>query len=371
MWPKAEISFTIRLVTPAFLGRADQKSEWRVPPFKHLLREWWRCLATVRDNVRAQDLLSKERRLFGGVHGDAAQRSQVEIMFEPTQACEIAWQKGTLSNPFPGGASVFHPEARRGMNIDALLYLGYGPLEYDSATRSSKLKSPPALAAGAQVRARIRCPASCKGDIETVLGLVHWLGTVGGRCRNGWGSLDILRSDESPWCPRDVAGLIDIQKDWSQCLDLEWSHALGTAPSDGGTSLLLWRTKEAFGDWKEAMNSLARLKIELRTGSTCGSPIPISGNPDKRHLLGYPVGERHKVRGWERLASQLRFKVIKERLDGDACPKYYGIAYHMPHGLPAEMTEAYQARITPFRNFEKTVWQDVHSRLDTLMKRWN
>lgn len=34
--------FTIRFVTPAFLGNAEQDGQWRAPPFKHLLREWWR-----------------------------------------------------------------------------------------------------------------------------------------------------------------------------------------------------------------------------------------------------------------------------------------------------------------------------------------
>lgn len=34
--------YTARFLTPAFLGNAGQDGQWRTPPFKHLLREWWR-----------------------------------------------------------------------------------------------------------------------------------------------------------------------------------------------------------------------------------------------------------------------------------------------------------------------------------------
>jgi CRISPR-associated protein Cmr1 len=36
-----ETSYTVRFVTPAFLGDADQKGRWRTPPFKALIRQWW------------------------------------------------------------------------------------------------------------------------------------------------------------------------------------------------------------------------------------------------------------------------------------------------------------------------------------------
>ncbi|PZP56463.1 MAG: hypothetical protein DI596_10305, partial [Azospira oryzae] len=37
-----ERGYTVRFLTPAFLGDAEQNARWRTPPFKHLLREWWR-----------------------------------------------------------------------------------------------------------------------------------------------------------------------------------------------------------------------------------------------------------------------------------------------------------------------------------------
>lgn len=30
--------------TPAFLGNAEQRAQWRTPPIKALLRQWWQGL---------------------------------------------------------------------------------------------------------------------------------------------------------------------------------------------------------------------------------------------------------------------------------------------------------------------------------------
>jgi CRISPR-associated protein Cmr1 len=34
-------TYTVRFVTPAFLGNVEQQGQWRTPPFKALLRQWW------------------------------------------------------------------------------------------------------------------------------------------------------------------------------------------------------------------------------------------------------------------------------------------------------------------------------------------
>jgi len=374
---KVEIPFTIRFVTPAFLGDANQSSEWRVPPFKHLLREWWRCLEMGRSRSSgsehdAQELGRCEALLFGGVHKDSPSRSQVEIMFEEE------WSKGTLSTLTQGKAHP-HPEVKNKhgviQNVDSLLYLGYGPLLFESRTVPPKLKTPPAIQAGGIKRAVIRCPSDRETDMRTILGLIHWLGTIGGRCRNGWGSLEILEENGQPWCSRTLSVLNPIEKPWVACLNREWSHALGIEPASDGTPkrLLLWKTKSGYDDWQGAMGEMARIKIALRAGNPSARlrAIPVDTEPDQRHLLGYPI-THHDVGAWGkdfRLANQLRFKVIKERLGGDGEPKYYGIAYHMPHGLPAAMQAAYP-KGSAFPAYDQTVWTTVHTKLDALMTPW-
>lgn len=44
-------TYQLRFQTPAFLGNAQQQGQWRTPPFKALLRQWWqrlcRCAAEI------------------------------------------------------------------------------------------------------------------------------------------------------------------------------------------------------------------------------------------------------------------------------------------------------------------------------------
>lgn len=46
--PITTLSYTVRFTTPAFLGNAEQAGQWRTPPFKALLRQWWRCAMRMR-----------------------------------------------------------------------------------------------------------------------------------------------------------------------------------------------------------------------------------------------------------------------------------------------------------------------------------
>jgi CRISPR-associated protein Cmr1 len=41
--------YTLRFNTPAFLGNAEQNGQWRTPPIKAQLRQWWR-VAHAADN---------------------------------------------------------------------------------------------------------------------------------------------------------------------------------------------------------------------------------------------------------------------------------------------------------------------------------
>lgn len=37
-----KLEYQVSFTTPAFLGNAEQQAQWRTPPFKALIRQWWR-----------------------------------------------------------------------------------------------------------------------------------------------------------------------------------------------------------------------------------------------------------------------------------------------------------------------------------------
>jgi hypothetical protein len=186
-------------------------------------------------------------------------------------------------------------------------------------------------------------------------GLIHWLGAIESPGGDIWGSLDILKEDGQPWCPREISALEPIEKPWEACLDLEWPHALGIEQSGEGApeKALLWRTKPGKPSWLQAKIALDCVPMLFVMISSKGS----DGNASSAR------------RDWQRIEGQLGFKVIKEKLGDDAEPRYYGIAYHMPYRLPSAMQNAHAMDATSPAN-DQAIWENVHAKLDDLLTRW-
>ena len=52
------LKLKVRFLTPAFLGDAEQKGVWRVPPFKAQLRYWWRFVLDLGGKVLCHNRVS-------------------------------------------------------------------------------------------------------------------------------------------------------------------------------------------------------------------------------------------------------------------------------------------------------------------------
>lgn len=330
---------TVRFLTPAFLGGAQQQGQWRTPPFKALLRQWWRVAyaANHKFQVNVRQMREEEGRLFGnawlekrvdGRTESAACRSQIRLRLS-------SWQDGSRAN-WQGlePEAVRHPEVRR--DIGAHLYLGYGPLIYQGGTA---LKAPPCIDAGEQAQMSLAYPANLEAVLAQTLWLISLYGAAGGRSRNGWGSIELdMQGQQGP------RGALPL-REWQLALGLDWPHCIGQDRSGP----LIWRTRDATADWKQLMRTLAEIKIQLRTQFPFGQ-APVS----KRHLLAYPV-TNHPVNEWGklRLPNSLRFRV---RRSPDDPKKLIGVIFHMPCSPPPSFTPN-QVEIT-------NVWQKVHRFLD-------
>lgn len=332
------LRYHLRFNSPAFLGNAEQAAQWRTPPIKALLRQWWRVAyaADHRQGASVSAMRGAERKLFG-VAADGTEdstRSLVRLRLS-------RWDIGRMRAWEGADSSLRHPEVPT--PVGAQLYLGYGPLTYER--HQTGLKASAAIQCGEAAELSLACPASEAKRLQRALSLMHLYGTLGGRSRNGWGSLSLTPADTaSP----DLSEVLDktLVRPWRDALSHDWAQAIGS--DEYGP--LIWRT-EALNDWKVVMRRLAEIKIGLRTQFRFKS-----GNvatPEERHWLSYPV-TNHSVHSWgnnARLPNSLRFKVRP-----DAGGQWHGVIFHVPCQPPAVFK--------PNRSTLLQVWQRVHQHLD-------
>lgn len=326
---------TVQFNTPAFLGDAQQQGSWRTPPFKSLLRQWWRVAWAAKNQFSNDiDQLHKdEASLFGSVMGESSKQSQVRIRLD-------SWQKGKLTS-WPKLQTV--RVGNENMKVDSGLYLGFGPIAFSGEKQQPILKNKAAINVGESATFGLAYPQSQSDLLETALSLMNSYGTIGGRSRNGWGSFSFISQDDSVPIQEISQAVI---RPWRDALKLDWPHAL--ASDEHGS--LIWQT-EVFDDWRSVMHRLAEIKIGLRTQFKFQSAMA-SSKPEERHWLSYPV-THHKVTDWgnKRLPNSLRFKV---RIDDSGSLK--GVIFHVPCLPPQEFE--------PDRTAIESVWTRVHDFLD-------
>jgi CRISPR-associated protein Cmr1 len=250
--------YRVRFTTPAFLGNAEQNGQWRTPPFKALLRQWWRVAEVRGGKPDVGKLHSREGTLFGRAADEGTTASQVRLRLD--------WRGGTAKrDAWKGLPSVAHPEVRHKPGAD--LYLAYGPVDVGSELKRKSFI--PAAAGQGQARTlKVGVPESEAARFDDVARLVHAFGALGSRSRNGWGSLHF---DEGALTPQELAAMLDaanragrewlrpFSRDWKQALDSDWCHTLGRDE----TGLLLWRT-EAMARWEDVLKTLAEVKVVFR-----------------------------------------------------------------------------------------------------------
>lgn len=370
--PMQTRQLTARFLTPAFLGNAEQDGQWRTPPFKHLLREWWR-VAWAEANGWSNDyhaMREDESALFGSAAGDNGQRSRVRMRLD-------RWDVGKLKswNGLEAG-TVHHPEVQRTkFRVGPHAYLGFGPLDGRGGTKLGKPNA--AIQADEQATLRLAFPESDQGLLDRALVLMDAFGTLGGRSRNGWGSVQLYplpgpppqagegenganprvgegagrggpQAEKKPLSLGERGWGEGILRDWRDCLDRDWPHAIGRDDD----CALVWQT-DAFDDWKQLMRRLAEIKIGLRTQFGFPNEKPPHSNVEDRHWLAYPV-TNHGTRAWNRnarLPNSLRFKAVQ-----DANGKLRGRIFHVPCKPPVQFRPDIRAI--------EQVWRQVHAYLD-------
>lgn len=337
-----ELKYTVSFLTPAFLGNVDQSAQWRTPPFKALLREWWRIALASKCEYDHEKLLDAEKKLFGhaaDTAGDSSSQSKFRIRLS-------SWNDGTQLDTHTQLKSYKIQSGR--FELSAGVYLGYGPIQIQSsrtAISADSSHTPISLTVVLD-----KCTPEEIGSIQRAMQLAHWFGSLGSRSRNGWGSVSLI-----PDVPSPVPGPIDLSgvtRNWKECLRLCWPHAIGC--DDRGT--LVWRTTLRH-DWKETIKDLAKVRIMVNSlfHESLGTTV-LKG----RHILSYPV-TKSEIKAWggkERVPNQLRFKVIR------AGNQYQGLILHVPCSIPDALLTEIGLSKEAVQKQEVEVWDQVHHNLD-------
>ncbi len=349
-------TITIRFTTPAFLGGADGSSEIRTPPIKALLRRSWRLAVANNYQYDYQKLREAEGILFG--HAWLKQNGAVWAMRSPISISAYP-KKIRLLNNWGNDPKIKHIEVERapGGMVGSHLYLGYGPLNYKGRT---DLKTPPAIDVETELEIRLsgRGMESLMAQLDQTIAVMHWLESLGGRSRNGWGSFMVAGAEGCEFKPtKPSADLAGVAQPLQQCIDRCWPASVGK----DSKGLLVWATKQSYPNWASVMQELARLKIGLRTQFSFKGT-----NFDKRHVIAYPI-TNHSIASWknERLPNQLRFKVIQVQ-NG-----FKGCIVHVPAGIPDHIIRLlFREDQNKVKQYESEVWPLIHQYLDREASRW-
>ncbi len=331
-----ELEYQVEFLTPAFLGNAKQNGQWRTPPFKALLRQWWRVVWAQQNGYPDEvgEMRAEEAALFGTAADKGAiarnRKSLVRLRLDH-------WSKGKQNTKEMIDHGYDHG------------YLGFGPLS-KAGQGDSKLQSEAAIRTKERAVLSLYAPASSVEQIMTAISLIDAYGTIGGRSRNGWGSIKLIPEGDTPPLSNNLSRFL---RPWQEALGLDWAHAIGS-DSKGP---LIWLVHD-FGDWQKPMQGLASTKKKLLHNFKPKGIQPHQ-KPQKRHWLSYPVTKQN-VASWGnlRLPNSLRFKV---RQDTRNSRKLGGIIFHMPCLPPEEFQPKTKELIE--------VWVEIHEYLDRVLKR--
>ena len=350
------LRYEVRFLTPAFLGDAEQAGQWRTPPFKALLRQWWRVVVARDCEHDWKRIRIAEGQVFGHAHGDEqsgeqARASRVRLRLEP------AWSKGTRKSEWSESFQRVSTTKDGKGNVQSDVYGGYGPIQPGN-------KHKRAIDPVEKAHLRLLCmDPEAERRLRDAMQLAHWFGAIGSRSRNGWGSLHLAGSDQELLNHRALVSselLNSVARPLEQCLSLDWPHAIG----EDGNGPLVWASGP-MKKWPDAVDEIARLLAKVR--ATAKSFRHRGRQIAALHLLGYPAGRGWAVNGWgndARIASPLRFKVIGND------DKLRVLAVHLPCAVPYHLRNKLdQDDRTWLREHALPVWQAIHAAIAEEMER--
>ena len=192
-------TYRCELLTPMIMSGADQSvAELRAPSIKGALRWWWRALNPTPPGAdgKYHDLRAKEYAIFGGVHGEVAQKSKVSL--------HVAWETPELQREAivcregDGITQWTGPDNNRRPNAqDPVTYLLFGA--YQMGTNTARTLVLPENVTGGRVTfvVSVKCGAAVWGEVEPAIQAMLTFGGFGLKHRNGFGQVSYTVKDHA------------------------------------------------------------------------------------------------------------------------------------------------------------------------------
>lgn len=317
------LEYALTFTSPAFMGNAEQNAQWRTPPIKALLRQWWR-VAYAAEKKFAVDVAAMRREeglLFGHawldddhIYGSKinARKSRVLIRFDQD------WLMGSQKGVEPMSKGLETSYAWFG-----LIKRGHGISDRNAIKAASN-------ASESRRILKLAVPEECEDRFHTIMRLISTFGMVGSRSRGGWGSIHI--EGINTILPQEM--IDGYSQNLLDCLKRDWPVSLAC----DNKGLLLWEGTQQHKSWDSAMTYIASERKKVRSNLKLGQA-------DLRPLLGFATPGR--------MPSPLRWKVIPSQ-NGSLIVRIFS----MPHRVPEDAGKSFS------KEQYQTAWSTIGGILD-------
>jgi len=262
-----KIVFSCEVITPMFLGGADDRNaELRPPSIKGTMRFWWRAV-NVNNNI--SNLKEKEDKIFGGA-GDKANKSSfsLRILYDDIKP---------IKKEFPD-----HPVQVPGKSysINILEYLAYGTYERDRKTRKNVFnREYYSTGTKFDIVVLFREEESIK-DILISFYLLSAFGGLGSRSRNGFGNFNVVNREVFSDLGKEYVDNIMPTKKM-----LEQFTKLNNIPNYSAFSngIKLFKSRQNFDTWDKSLAEIGKIY------KSCRKQLENPHNYNKRQYIGAPL----------------------------------------------------------------------------------
>jgi len=173
---RIEKSYPVRVITPMFLGGADNnKAEIRASSFKGLIRFWWRAFQSFNNPA---ELKKMEGLIFGSAVDKEMTRSSISLFIT-----NINGKPEKKRFNFGGTFNI------KGHNLFILEYLAFGPIVYNRDKKSLECIKEYFPAGTAFTLNIVYSNKDHIIETEKSLACMTCYGGAGSKSRNGYGSL--------------------------------------------------------------------------------------------------------------------------------------------------------------------------------------